>query len=79
MRYRIMRLMVMFDLPTDTSQQRKQYRQFRKKLLNEGFIMIQYSVYVRVCTTEKQYSDMHFLLGDEIEEVRNSSKRTIVL
>lgn len=51
MRYRIMRLMVMFDLPTDTSQQRKQYRQFRKKLLNEGFIMIQYSVYVRVCTT----------------------------
>lgn len=106
MRYRIMRLMVMFDLPTDTSQQRKQYRQFRKKLLNEGFIMIQYSVYVRVCTTrsaaeflerrlkdylpdqgviqslmltEKQYSDIHFLLGDEIKEVRNSSKRTIVL
>lgn len=29
--------------------------------------------------TEKQYSDMHFLLGDEVKEVRNSSKRTIVL
>ncbi len=106
MRYRIMRLMVMFDLPTETSKQRKQYRQFRKKLINEGFIMIQYSVYVRVCTTksaaeflekrikdflpdegiiqslvltEKQYSDMHFLRGKIIEEVRNSSKRTVIL
>ena len=96
----------MFDLPTETSKQRKQYRQFRKKLINEGFIMIQYSVYVRVCTTksaaeylekrikdflpdegiiqslvltEKQYSDMHFLRGRMIEEVRNSSKRTVIL
>ncbi len=53
MRYQIMRLMIMFDLPVETAKQRKQYRQFRKSLINEGFLMIQYSVYVRVCVTKK--------------------------
>lgn len=48
MRYRVMRLMVMFDLPVETSEQRREYRRFRKSLINEGFCMIQYSVYVRV-------------------------------
>lgn len=32
-----MRLMIMFDLPTETAQERKEYRQFHKKLINEGF------------------------------------------
>lgn len=40
MRYRIMRLMIMFDLPVETSEERKEYRKFRKNLINEGFIMI---------------------------------------
>lgn len=53
MRYRIMRLMIMFDLPTETAAERKEYRQFRKELINEGFLMVQYSVYVRVCVTRK--------------------------
>ncbi|MHA8111464.1 CRISPR-associated endonuclease Cas2 [Lactobacillaceae bacterium Melli_B4] len=44
-----MRLMVMFDLPIETSEQRRNYRKFRKALINEGFLMIQYSVYARVC------------------------------
>lgn len=96
----------MFDLPVETSKQRKAYRQFRKRLINEGFLMIQYSVYVRVCVnkksarfiekristllpetgviqsmilTEKQYNDMHFLLGEEKKDVRNLSGRTVVL
>lgn len=101
-----MRLLIMFDLPVETSKQRKAYRQFRKNLINEGFTMIQYSVYVRVCVnrksadfiekrvstflpdlgviqslmlTEKQYSDMHFLLGKEKKDVRNYSGRTVIL
>jgi CRISPR-associated protein Cas2 len=45
--------MVMFDLPVETSENRRNYRQFRKLLLSEGFLMIQESVYVRV-TTNKQ-------------------------
>jgi len=53
MRYRIMRLMVMFDLPVETSQQRRNYRKFRKNLINEGFLMIQYSIYVRVCVSRQ--------------------------
>ncbi len=44
-----MRLMIMFDLPVETSEDRRIYRKFRKALLNEGFLMIQYSVYARVC------------------------------
>lgn len=53
MRYRIMRLVVMFDLPTETAKERRVYRKFRKALINEGFLMMQYSVYSRVCVTRK--------------------------
>lgn len=48
-----MRLLIMFDLPTETAQDRKNYRIFRKELINEGFVMIQFSVYVRVCVNRK--------------------------
>lgn len=53
MRYRMMRLMIMFDLPVDTADERREYRQFRKRLINEGFLMIQYSIYERVCVSRK--------------------------
>lgn len=46
---RFMRLFVFFDLPTNTKKQRKYATRFRKHLLKEGFMMLQYSVYVRVC------------------------------
>jgi CRISPR-associated protein Cas2 len=48
-----MRLMVMFDLPVETSDNRRDYRKFRKMLLIEGFLMLQESIYVRI-TTNKQ-------------------------
>ena len=38
---------VLFDLPTDTDEARKRYTAFRKHLLNDGYIMMQYSVYMR--------------------------------
>ena len=47
MSYRFMRVLVMFDLPTETSLQRKNYRKFRKTLIKNGFIMMQESVYVK--------------------------------
>ena len=37
----------MFDLPTDTKKARKEYTHFRKFLLNDGFTMMQYSIYMR--------------------------------
>ena len=39
----------MFDLPVDKEQEKRSYRNFRRDLLKEGFVMIQYSVYVRTC------------------------------
>ena len=47
--YRIMWVLVFFDLPTDTKKERKAYADFRKKLMADGFTMFQFSVYVRHC------------------------------
>jgi len=44
---------VLFDLPTDTKRARRQYTQFRKHLLEDGFTMMQYSVYMRHCPSEE--------------------------
>lgn len=38
----------MFDLPVITAPQRKAYRQFRKQLIKNGFIMLQESVYTKI-------------------------------
>lgn len=46
--YRFMRMLIFFDLPVDTSSDRKEYRRFRKYLLSSGFIMMQESVYVKL-------------------------------
>ena len=43
-----MRMILMFDMPTDTAEERKAYRKFRKFLLSEGFIMHQFSVYSKL-------------------------------
>lgn len=44
-----MRIIVFFDLPVMTSRERREYTRFRKFLLNDGYTMMQYSVYSRVC------------------------------
>ena len=51
--YRAMWLFAMFDLPMTDKEARRAYTQFRKALLKEGFMMIQYSVYARYCPTEE--------------------------
>ena len=48
MSYRFMRILVFFDLPTETADERKSYRKFRKLLITNGFIMMQESVYCRM-------------------------------
>lgn len=48
-----MRLMIMFDLPMETSTDKRNYRHFRKALIKEGFLMMQFSVYVRVCPSQR--------------------------
>lgn len=44
-----MRVMIMFDLPTDTKEERRLYSKFRKGLISEGFLMMQYSIYIKCC------------------------------
>ncbi|MEO8022932.1 CRISPR-associated endonuclease Cas2 [Polaromonas sp.] len=43
-----MRMMVLFDLPTVTKTEKRAYTLFRRFLLNDGYDMIQYSIYGRI-------------------------------
>ena len=49
--YRVMWLLVLFDLPTETKKDIREYTIFRKNLLRDGFTMFQFSIYVRHCTS----------------------------
>lgn len=49
--YHIMWLFVFFDLPVMTKKERKAATQFRKNLMKDGFVMLQYSVYIRHCAS----------------------------
>jgi len=56
--YRIMWVLVFFDLPTETKKERKVYAQFRKNLLSDGFTMFQFSIYLRHCPSAEN-ADVH--------------------
>jgi CRISPR-associated protein Cas2 len=101
-----MRIMVMFDLPVLTSGQRRSYRQFRKFLIQNGFMMVQESIYCKLVQnataadnvvnqvkknkppegivqlikiTEKQYSKMEYLVGENNSNVLDSDERLVIL
>jgi len=57
-KYQIMWVFVHFDLPTETKKDRKNYTKFRKYLLEDGFNMIQYSMYARHCSS-RENADVH--------------------
>ncbi|MES2997634.1 MAG: CRISPR-associated endonuclease Cas2 [Verrucomicrobiota bacterium] len=92
---KLMWLIVFFDLPVKTKEQRKNATQFRNFLLNDGYMMVQFSIYSRTCraqdavdkhlrraldhlpetgsvralqVTDKQYSRMRILLGNQMAE-----------
>lgn len=56
--YRIMWVIVMYDLPTDTKQDRKNAARFRKDMLKDGFQMFQFSMYLRHCPSSEN-ADVH--------------------
>jgi len=49
--YRMGWLIVMFDLPTDTREEQRKAARFRTDLLRDGYLMLQYSVYIRPAVT----------------------------
>lgn len=106
MSYRFMRILVFFDLPMETAEHKRTYRNFRKLLIKNGFIMIQKSVYCKLMTTptvensvrhlirenkpsagivqiltvtEKQFSKMEFVVGENKSDVVDSDRRLIIL
>jgi hypothetical protein len=66
--WRSMWVIAMFDLPTETPAARRAYSQFRKHLLEDGFTMMQFSVYARHCANIEN-SDMH------VKRMGESSRR----
>lgn len=56
--YRIMWVLVLFDLPTETKRQRHDAAKFRKKLMEDGFTMFQFSIYLRHCPSAEN-ADVH--------------------
>ena len=56
--YRIMWVLVFFDLPTETKKEKKAYTDFRKRLVTDGFIMFQFSIYLRHCPS-RENADVH--------------------
>ena len=62
MSYRFMRMLVFFDLPTETDADRRVYRRFRKLLIGNGFLMLQESVYCKLLLNSTAQSAMAELL-----------------
>lgn len=51
--YRVMWVLVLFDLPTETKKDKKAHANFRKNLQKDGFTMSQFSIYVRHCASSE--------------------------
>ena len=56
--YRVMWILVFFDLPTETKKDKKEYALFKKNLQKDGFTMFQFSIYIRHCAS-KENMDVH--------------------
>jgi len=66
--YRFMWMMVMFDLPTLTKADRKEYTRFRNYLLDCGFDMSQYSVYFRLVSSKERVERFEDKIADQLPE-----------
>lgn len=61
-----MRVLVFFDLPTESLENKKSYRVFRKFLIKKGFLMLQESVYCKLALNQS-------VSGAIVEAVRKNS------
>lgn len=101
-----MRMLLFFDLPTTTTSDLKEYQKFRKFLINNGFIMLQYSVYSKILlnqtsvntlrrkllqivpekgliqilvVTEKQYTNIENIVGEQVSDIISNDERYIII
>jgi CRISPR-associated protein Cas2 len=61
-----MKIILIFDLPTLTDENRRQYRYFHKKIIKLGYYMVQYSVYIKNITVQTKYDR-------EIEKIKKNA------
>lgn len=79
--YRIMWLFVMFDLPVGTDKERKQATRFRNHLLDIGFEMSQFSVYLKYCVSGEKAESMgnkvqrHLPVGGKVDILTITDKQ----
>lgn len=64
--YRIMWMMALFDLPVCTKAERSRATKFRQYLLDEGFEMVQFSVYVRVTKGKEMVEAITKRIGKKV-------------
>ena len=55
-------MIVFFDLPMESLEEKREYRHFRKTLIKNGFIMLQESVYVKLLTAPSVEQSIRNLL-----------------
>ena len=73
--YRIMWLFVLFDLPVGTKRERKSATKFRHTLLDLGFEMAQFSVYLKFCAGKEQGD----ALARHVEDAMPSSGKVHII
>lgn len=56
--YQTMWIFVLYDIPTNTDEERREAALFRKNLLKDGFLMFQYSYYIRHCNS-RENAEVH--------------------
>lgn len=56
--YRVMWVLVFFDLPTETKKERRDAAFFRKMMIKDGFNMFQFSIYMRHCAS-RENAEVH--------------------
>ena len=56
--YRVLWVLVFFDLPTETKKERSVASKFRKEILRDGFAMFQFSIYLRHCSS-RENAEVH--------------------
>lgn len=56
--YRVLWILVLFDLPTETKKERKVAARFRKEIMQDGFAMFQFSIYLRHCSS-RENAEVH--------------------
>jgi len=66
--YRLMWIMVMFDLPVDTAANRKAAADFRNSLKDMGFIMAQYSVYMKYTSGQTECDSLTKRVHDRLPD-----------